>query len=164
MKIEWSVEGVPILVRSFQRVGEHIDDLRPIWDNVERDFHQIEDSQFKSEGARGASGKWKPLSRPYAKRKAQRWGMQPILRASGRLEASLTGNTGDTVSFKEPQEFGIGTSVPYAGYHQRGGGRLPKRPVIDFSDSQKRDLQKSIQRDILVEMRRDSGIKLDIEG
>jgi phage gpG-like protein len=159
MKIVWEVEGVPILVRSFERLDRHVSDLRPVWDNAERRFHKLEDSQFKSEGARGESGKWKPLSRPYAVQKAKRYGVQPILRASGRMEAALTGHTGDSVVFKEPQEFGIGTSLAYAGYHQRGPGSLPKRPLIDPTDQDKRDFSKEIQRDILNEMRRDPAMK-----
>lgn len=154
LNIKWEVEGVTILNRSFSRVNETLTDLRPIWDNVQREFWAIEDQQFKSENARGASGTWKPLTRPYAKRKAQRYGVKTILRASDRLYSSLTGQTGDTVLLKDPQEFGIGTSLKYAGYHQRGGGRLPKRPVIDFSENQKRDLMKGMQRDILKELRK----------
>lgn len=163
MKITWEVDGIPVLNRSFARVGEHLSDLRPIWDDVQKDFWKIEAEQFKSEGAKGASGKWKALSRPYAKQKAQRYGVKTILRASDRLMDSLTGQTGDTVLIKEKNEFGIGTSLSYAMYHQRGGGRLPKRPVIDFSDTQKRTLSKGIQRDILTAMKRDPGIKLDIQ-
>lgn len=164
MRITWEVEGVTILDRAFSRVGQHLSDLRPIWNEVQRSFWKIEDSQFKSEGAKGASGTWKPLSRPYAKYKAQRYGVKTILRASDRLYSSLTSQTGDTVLIKEKMEFGIGTSLPYAPYHQRGG-KMPKRPVIDFSDMQKRDLQKEMQKDILKEMRRDGAITraLDVE-
>ena len=60
MKITFEVEGVQILNRSFQRIGQHLEDLRPIWETVQRDFWKIEDQQFKSEGAKGASGAWKP--------------------------------------------------------------------------------------------------------
>lgn len=163
MNFSFTVEGKTILNRSFSRLGERLSDLRPIWDKVQRTFWDIEASQFKSEGAKGASGKWKPLSRPYAKRKAQRYGSQPILRATGRMEKSLTGKTSDTVLIKEAQSFGIGTSLDYAPFHQRGGKNLPKRPVIDFSEGSKRDLQKGIQRDILDEIKRDKAINLDIK-
>lgn len=162
MNIRFEVEGVTILNRSFQRVGEHLEDLRPIWETVQRDFWKIEEAQFKSEGAKGAGGKWQALSRPYAKQKAQRHGVKTILRATDRLYSSLTGQTGDTLLFKEKQEFGIGTSVPYAKFHQTGAGKLPKRAVIDFSDSQKRDLSKAIQRDIITAMKRDPAINLEI--
>jgi phage gpG-like protein len=163
LNFKFEVEGVTILNRSFSRVNEHLSDLRPIWNTVQRDFWKIEDSAFKSEGAKGASGKWKALSRPYAKQKAQRYGVKTILRASDRLMQSLTSQTGDTILIKDKLEFGIGTSLPYAPYHQRGGGKLPKRPVIDFSESQKKDLTKAIQRDILAEMKRDSSIDLAIK-
>lgn len=159
IRLTWEVDGVKQIDRSFSRVGQSLSDLRPIWDNVQKEFWQIEDEVFKSENARGASGKWQPLTRPYAKQKAQRYGVKTILRASDRLYESLTKKTGDTVLLKEPQEFGIGTSVPYAGYHQRGGKKLPKRPVIDFSESHKTRLTKTIQRDILKELRK-SGLEV----
>lgn len=162
MNIRFEVEGEVLLNRSFQRVGDHLDDLRPVWETVQRDFWKIEESQFKSQGVKGAGGAWQALSRPYAKQKAQRHGAKTILRATDRLYGSLTSQTGDTLLFKEKQEFGIGTSVPYAKFHQTGGGKLPKRAVIDFSESQKRDLSKAIQRDILTAMKRDSGINLNI--
>ncbi len=162
LRLKFEVEGVTLLNRDFSRMGETLSDLTPIWPNVQRGFQKIEASAFKSENARGASGKWKPLSRPYAKQKAQRYGVQPILRATGRLESSLTGETSDTVLFKQKQEFGIGTSLEYAKFHQRGGGNLPKRPVIDFSDGQKRELQKGMQKDILAEIRKRT--KLEVNG
>lgn len=153
LRVTWEVEGVNILDRSFDRVNENITDLRPYWDNVQKEFWRIEEGQFKSENARGASGQWKPLSRPYAKRKAQRYGVKTILRASDRLQSSLAGQTGDTALFKDKMEFGIGTNLEYARYHQTGTKKMPKRPVIDFSESQKDELAKGLQRDILKAMR-----------
>lgn len=153
LKVTWTVEGVDILNRSFARMGENLSDLRPIWDSVQDEFWKVENENFKSENARGSSGTWKPLSRPYAKRKAQRYGVKTILRASDALYKSLTEKTGDTVLLKDKQEFGIGTSLEYARYHQRGGKKLPKRPVIDFSEAQKTQLAKGMQRDILKVMR-----------
>jgi phage gpG-like protein len=101
------------------------------------------------------------LSRAYAKQKVKRWGMKTILRASDRMYESLTRETADTILLKDPMEFSIGTSVEYAKFHQRGGGRLPKRPVIDWSESQKRELMKAMQRDILKEMRKAAGPLMD---
>lgn len=135
--------------RAFNRVGEHIKDLRPVWPAVERKFYQIESEQFKSEGAKGRSGKWAPLERKYAKQKAQRHGVQPILRATGRLEQSLTGNTSDSILIKENQEFGIGTNLFYADYHQTGTSKMPQREVISFSDNTRTDLTKEIQKELL---------------
>lgn len=158
MNIKFTVEGVELLNRSFGRVNTRLSDLRPIWNNVQREFWKIENEQFASQGAKGAGGAWKPLTRPYAIQKAKRYGVKTILRASDALYHSLTGETGDTILLKDKQEFGIGTSLPYAPYHQRGGGRLPKRAVIDFSEIQKTRLTKSIQRDILAELKKDGAI------
>ena len=151
----FEIEGVQQFNRAFNRIEGHIDDLRPVWDHVERVMFEIEDAQFKSEGSRGGLGKWQPLSRAYAAQKEKTHPGKPILERTGRLMRSLTGKTGDTLLVKEKDEFGFGTAVPYAPFHQRGGGKLPKRAVVDLSSSQKRDLQKGIQKGLLDILRRD---------
>jgi len=146
--------GVPLFDRAFNRVSEHIRDLRPVWDHVEKVFYDIEEQQFRSEGARG-NGRWQALSPAYAKVKAKRYPGKPILQARGALYESLTRKTDNSVLQKDPEEFAIGTSLFYAQYHQTGGRKLPKRPPIDFSESQRRELTKGIQVGLLTLLRRD---------
>lgn len=165
MRFTFEVAGVKEFDRAFNRVEGHISDLRPVWDRVEREFYRIERGQFDSEGSAGRSGKWKPLSRKYAKQKAQRYGVQPILRALGKMAASLTGKTSDTVLIKEKQDFGIGTRLFYAAFHQKGTDKMPAREPISFSDDSRRDLQKEIQKGLLEIIKGDRQItqSLDIE-
>lgn len=148
-RFTFEINGVREFDRAFNRVTDHISDLRPVWDKIERTFYQIEREQFSSEGSAGRTGKWKPLTRPYAKRKAQKYGVQPILRASGKMASSLTGKTSDTVLIKDPQEFGIGTRLFYAAFHQTGTNKMPAREPISFSDENRRTLQKEMQKGLL---------------
>ena len=161
----FEINGVREFDRAFNRVGDHVSDLRPVWDKIEPVFHKIEREQFDSEGAAGRSGKWEPLSRPYARQKAQKYGVQPILRATGRMERSLTGDTVDSILIKEKQEFGIGTRLFYAAFHQTGTDRMPAREPISFSDAQRTEMTKEMQKGLLEIITRDKEVTqvLDVE-
>jgi phage gpG-like protein len=165
MRISFLVDGRPQFDRAFNRVGDRIKDMRPVFEEVGKEFKEIQAEQFKSEGAKGASGGWQPLSANYAVLKYLVWGSKPILEASGRLKDSLIGNTSDTVSEIRKDSAAFGTSVPYATQHQRGNPskRLPKREIISFSETQKRRLQKRLQAKILELMRTDGLIKGVVE-
>lgn len=163
MRFTFVVEGQAQFDRSFNRVGKHVEDLRPVWDKIERVFYAIEDEQFKSEGAKGRSGKWKSLTRPYAKQKAQKYGVRPILQRSGDLYRSLTGKTSDTVLIKDKQEFGIGTRLFYAPFHQRGTSKMPAREPVSFADDQRTRMMKEIQKGLLEIIRKDPQINLEVK-
>lgn len=144
------VDGVEVLNRAFNRIDQQVSDFRSLWPEVARTFYAIERAQFASEGGRGASGKWKPLSPAYARWKAIHYPGEPILRLEHPLVESLTSFDGaDSVFRPESDQLTIGTKTPYAQAHQRGGGHLPARPPIDFTEQDKRDIQKSIQRGLI---------------
>jgi phage gpG-like protein len=151
--------------RAFNRVEKHIEDLRPVWDRVEKIFYRVEQEQFKSEGSKGRSGKWKPLSPEYKKRKEIEYPGANILYRTGALERSLTSKTDDTLLIKEKQEFGFGTRLFYAAFHQEGTSKMPARPPFDFSDSQRTDITKEIQKGLLEIMKGDRQVNesLDVE-
>lgn len=163
MRFTFEFLGKAEFDRSFNRVEKHIEDLRPVWDKVEKMMYQIESEQFKSEGAKGRTGKWKELTKDYAKRKAIEYPGTTILVRTGKLESSLTSKTNETVLIKEKQEFGFGTKLFYAVYHQTGTKKMPARPPISFADDQRTRLTKEIQKGLLEIMKSDSQIKLDVE-
>ena len=68
-KIQISVDGKAEFDRKFSRLDADFKDLTPIWDDVRDAFWEIEQDQFQSGGAKGASGVWKPLSPAYEKQK-----------------------------------------------------------------------------------------------
>lgn len=167
MSVEFTitVDGVPTLVRAFNRIEREITDLFDVWREVQKEFFAIEREQFRTEGAAGASGKWKPLSPAYAKLKRKKYGNLPILQREFALIKSLTGESTDTIRIFGKDEALFGSAVPYGKYHQRGGGRLPQRKPIDPSDEQLRRIQKAIQRGLVKIIRNDPEITtpLDVE-
>lgn len=169
IKITFEIEGEEQFNRTFRRLDENFKDLSPIWDDVRDAFWDIEKEQFQSEGAKGRSGRWKPLSPKYEKQKIARYGtfavIAGVLIATESLYKSMTRDAPHTVYQKTKTRMTLGTDLPYAAFHQRGGGRLPKREVISLSEKNKRTLQKTIQKSLVKQIRK-SGVyvQTDIKG
>ena len=84
-------------------------------------------------------GKYEDLSAGYKITKQKQWGfVYPILRASGRLEGSIT-NAGDPEAIGQiinKKNLLMGTKVPYAIFPQMGTRFMPPRPPILFGPEQ----------------------------
>lgn len=129
------VDGIQTLNRAFDTLGKTISDWRDAWPEIEQIFFRAELEQFDTEGARSGA-KWQPLSAAYARWKQIRFPGAPILVRTGRLKRSLSVSgvgTDDSIREHEPTSLTLGSRVPYAIYHQRGGRRLPKREPINLT-------------------------------
>lgn len=155
------ISGDVQLDRAFNRITQLITDFRDVWPAVAEAFYEIETEQFNSQGSKGASGKWAPLSPAYAAYKAKAFPGEPILQATHSMVNSLTSPEAlDSIFRVDPMELVIGSKAPYALAHQTGGGRLPARPPISLSENDKRKLQKAIQAG-LVKFTRQAGFQVD---
>ena len=140
LRFSAEVQGVVELDRAFNRVNEYISDFRSIWPSVTTTVYGIFNQQFASEGAHGASGTWKPLSPAYKKWKEVNYPGQPILKLTNSLYESLSSPEGlDSIYRPERDSLTIGSKVPYAARHQKD------RPIISLTESDKREITKSIQ-------------------
>lgn len=160
LRFSGEVLGTPVLDRAFNRVEQIISDFRFIWPAVAKEFYSIEEGQFQSQGAKGASGKWAPLSKVYAKYKAIAFPGLPILQREQSLYESLTSpDAPDSVFRPEADQLTIGTRREGATAHQRGTGRMPARPPISFTERDRRGIQKAIQTQ-LVRFTRQAGFEV----
>lgn len=133
MNLKLSIDGQAQFNNAFDVLAEGITDFRPVWPEIELQFFRAELEQFSSIGARGGS-QWAPLSKGYAKWKAKKYPGKPILQRTGRLLRSLSVIGGaDSVHEAEPLSLTLGTRVPYAIHHQRGGKRLSQRPPLQLT-------------------------------
>lgn len=150
IRFSLSVAGDVIFDRAFNRLDQHIADFRNFAPVIAGQFYQFEGEQFESEGVAGASGKWAPLSKAYEQLKTIHFPGEKILQATHHMIDSLTDPDAlDAVYIAEVDQIILGTKDEKALAHHRGLGRLPARPVISFSERQKRQLQKAIQRDLV---------------
>lgn len=146
MEVSIKVEGVDQLDKAFKDLVLGCSDFRPYWGDVQKEFFAIEKAQFDSEGAKGRSGKWKPLSTKYAAIKLAQYGNKPILQRETDLYNSLTRKTSDTVFEPKKQELVLGTSDKKGMKHQKGGRRLPKREPISITTEQSKKLVEPIKK------------------
>lgn len=129
-----SIDGQEVVLRALDRVMRDAEDWREAWDECETLFHQIEARQFGSQGGRGGSP-WQPLSKAYAKWKTLKFPGKPLLVLTGKLKASLTGRSADSIHDAQKDSLTLGSSLAYGDYHQRGTRKMPARPPIVITTS-----------------------------
>ncbi len=148
MIIEFDFYGEKQVKRRIMRPGKYAGHLRPLFNNLADFFMDIEIGQFASDGARG-SRPWKPL-KPETVRRKERAGLDPrILRATGALYESLTQRGDRDQKLYIMEDFMIfGSKVEYGFFHQNARG-VPRRRPIEFTEKDRRETVKKIQRYIL---------------
>ena len=145
---EIEIVGLNDLLAKFKGVEEGMLDFRQLgaWKAVASEFRKVEAEQFASEGSRGESGAWKPLTPKYAAIKSRKWGNKPILQASGKGYQSLTQEGAEGSVYEESaQELTLGTTLKHMKPHQTGTSKMPARPPIDLTRDQKQRLMKPVQ-------------------
>jgi phage gpG-like protein len=138
--------GQEVVAREILRpLGRRASDLRPAMDAALDIIRDAEGRQFDTQGADGSGG-WAPLADSTVQRKA-RAGLDPrILHATGDLVASVTTDSGDNIGISRKDGLDFGTTLPYAGFHQTGTGRMPARPVVQLPERDRRQIMKVAQR------------------
>jgi hypothetical protein len=134
---DFAIENEAEFKRQLERLSELTNDFRIPLNLIALDFFQSQKKIFTLKSA----GKYQDLSPEYKKRKTRLLGNPyPILvgpnrkgHKGGRLAAStLDRNHPDSEFYLGKQELILGTSTPYAIYHQSDAprSRLPQRKVI----------------------------------
>lgn len=158
LRITVEIQGEKVLDRALSRFGEQLRDLRQLWPAVVTELRAITREQFAGQGI-GATGQWAKLSPAYKRWKEKNYPGRPILVRTEALKDSLLKNNKNTVYRPLPQSLEFGTKIKYAAYHQRGSGKLKRRPIFDLNEQQKTRIIKAIQKR-LVSAGRDNGVTL----
>lgn len=132
IRLQLAVEGLEEIDVGLSRFGIEIQDFRPFWNTTlaPRFFDDVQ-TNFDREGK--LVGGWAPLSPAYRAWKRQHYPGRKILERTLRLRRSLMwhggrfspgggrGNLGPGGIYRPtPFDVTLGTSVPYAHYHQQG--------------------------------------------
>lgn len=135
--LKCSFAGQDQVLRTFSRWTEGLSDFSPALEDIADDFLKLEAQQFASEGKTGSGG-WPALSTKYASWKAINYPGAKILERDGWLRDSLTVRDAPfQVREITPTQATLGTDVPYGVYHQLGTRKMPARPPIELSESDK---------------------------
>ena len=110
--------------RKMQMVRNVVEDISPALHTIARMFYQSRRTIFALKGP----GQYKDLTPKYSAFKVSKYGFNyPILKASGRLERSITQmGSSENVTIITKKDLIVGTSVPYAKYHN---SRLPRKKM-----------------------------------
>lgn len=144
-----AMPGLPALTVGLSRLRTGIADWTPFWrDEFAPFFYRYVQQDFVLEGG-GSGASWAELSPKYAAWKQRHFPGRGILVREGALKASLAGVEAVGAIFRPTATaLEIGTSVPYAIYHQapRPGSRLPQRPPMRVNDAFMTVVGKSLQQ------------------
>lgn len=140
-------EGVRKIQVAMERFGENIDNFEDyVFPRVSKLFEKAIEYQFNIQGAGPSAGKWQPLSPAYKKWKDAVAPGKAILELTGKLKAALTQDGPNAFRIVSGKNFGFGTvSLPYASFHQTGGGTLQARPPFDFTAQFETELAREVQ-------------------
>lgn len=139
--LSFEVAGDTQIRRGFSRFTDGVKDLREPFEEIAKDFAQIETKQFDTQGSYGSGG-WKDLSPRYEKRKKG----GSILVKTGLLRGSLLGGNPWSIRVINPLELRLGTKLHYGIYHQTGTRKMPARPPIQLTDADKSRWTKFIHK------------------
>ena len=140
LNFTFNVDGEEQLNRWLDIAADSVNDFSTIFEKLADDFRETQKEVFKNEGAFEGLSKWASLSPKYKKWKTKHFPGRPILELTGAMKRSLI-NRADSNHIERitPNTFEIGTKDFKAILHQRGTKKpMPKRKVIDLSESQKR--------------------------
>lgn len=150
--------------RRFAGVLANTEDLSPalerIADVIEAHLEQV----FDTEGAATKSGAWSPLNEAYEAHKRKHYGAGlKILEREKELRAVMTdaGHSGhireiskDTliIGGRRPAPKNPGRDLALT--HQKGGGSLPARPILDLPEAEKRKFVQILREHLNAEKHR----------
>lgn len=115
------------LLDDMSQVAEQV--AEPDWDVAGDLLRGYQAELWRSKGASGAHGSWRPRKDP------SRPGS--LMDVTSKLKRSTTvAGHPNQIFLESANTLRFGTSVSYAHYHQNGSGRLPIRRVIDINEDQ----------------------------
>ena len=124
------VDNDKLFQQAISRAQGVVSDLSIPFHLILNDFYRSEEAIFQLQSA----GKYPPISEKYGQRKEKRYGFRyPLLVRTGRLADSVTSPTApEAIAEITPSSITIGTTVPYAIYHQSDAPRakIPQRKFL----------------------------------
>jgi len=127
--LSFGSDGFEPFSLKLERFQDNLADATPAFESMaEYQVKTVNARQFREEGS-VETGKWSPLSPLYARWKARVRPGKPILVFDGDLKKSLT-VPGQGIYIVRHNMMTVGTSVPYAIYHQKGTPMMPARPLL----------------------------------
>jgi phage gpG-like protein len=133
--VSYKIENDKSFQKKIDRAFEESLDLRIPFKLISRDFYRSQKAIFSLKGAGGypdfKGEVYKDGMTKYQFYKKKRFGFDyPLLKATGALEESTTKpDSGDSILEIEKDFLRIGTTLPYANFHQQDNPNLGNRKI-----------------------------------
>ena len=125
----YSVDNDKKFARAIAQAVKQTNDLQIPLIEIAKDWFKSNKAIFMLKG----SGQYPDLKEKTKRHKLENFGfIYPILKATGRLEKSLLEpeNKESIHQILNKNTIALGTSVPYASFHQEGGKIIPTRKMV----------------------------------
>lgn len=127
--LSFDSDGMRPVSLLLERWQHNLGDATPAFDAIARyQVSTVNARQFNEQGS-VETGKWSPLSPPYARWKARVRPGRPTLVFDGDLRREMT-VPGKGVYQVWRSGMTVGSDLPHARYHQNGTTGMPARPLI----------------------------------
>lgn len=150
LELSFSIDGDKVMSRALDGLAFELANMQGFFERTGKKVQAHSKRMFASQGgAVEKYPKWAGLSGRTEEARKRRWGYykQPpagtpgILHWTGKLE-----NTFRQVAL--PDRVIVDKPVPYAIYHQRGGGNLPQRAVMELDNATIAEVVRDLQTEI----------------
>jgi len=135
VQLTFAVSGHTQLARNLRLFAKDLGDLREFFTDALDIVQSRSDELWSAEGSNvQKANSWAPLASSTIKARQNRWGYYkrtPSSPSSLRWTGNLQSNRTVTITTSKGI---LSFNAPYAGYHQTGGGNLPRRVVVDLSN------------------------------
>ena len=134
MDVEFEFNGLQRMGRRFPVIRSMLNDFRPVFRDIAKNLESGFADIFDNEGYG-----WRPLAPSTVRERAALaargeisvGAAHPILQRTGALKRSLADRgSAEHVEVIERHLMVYGSNVSYAGAHDRGGGRVPQRQIL----------------------------------
>lgn len=152
MLLQIKVDGHIQLSRNLRILARELPNLKEFFEETLDIVTARTAEVFNSSGGAVAkAGTWPPLSAKTIKARDKRWGYYKrapnrpgVLRWTGALQDQVTRQTSNqSGTLVHTARSSNGYNYPLA--HQRGGGNVPKRVIIDLSPQTVSEIQRALQ-------------------
>lgn len=147
VQLTFAVQGHTQMARNLRVFAADLKHLDEFFTEALQIIGARSDELFQSEGSKVMKANtWAPLAPSTIKARQKRWGYykrSPSSPATLRWTGNLQGNRTTTIT---SDKGALTFNAPYAVYHQKGGGTLSRRVVVDLSNPTNMAIVKALQK------------------
>ncbi len=135
MQISIQVEGLSRVQHKLKVAADKLNNMRQFWASVGMYVQRQTIRERFNKEQTPESKKWKPLAESTIRRRKKRHkrGNMKILQDTGELRRSIAYEAND-------DSVRVGSKLKYARTHQFGRGKIPARPFLGVTESEKKHI------------------------